>query len=114
MRPRRAASRFRLILGTHDQQDIARPCKRTAQQHETLGQQPVHEVGMGAPIALLLHWLVVVPVRSSGIDDGEYSSVCHGYTRVKSMIQLVSQLLPSSSEKACSQRAESPVMRDHR
>ena len=36
------------------------------------------------------------------------------YTRVKSMDQLVSQLLPSSSEKACSQRAELPVMRDHR
>ena len=36
------------------------------------------------------------------------------YTRVKSMYQLVSQLLPSSSEKACSQRAVLPVMRDHR
>ena len=38
----------------------------------------------------------------------------HSYTHVKSMNQLVSQLLPSSSEKACSQRADFSVMRDHR
>ena len=54
--------------------------------------------------------VVGVPRPHESFDEGSV----HCYTRVKSMIQLVSQLLPSSSEKACSQRADLSVMRDHR
>src|SRR5476651_1713424 len=102
-----------LVRSAHHQQHIARAGERTAQQHEPIGHEAVHVVGVGAPLLLLLHRTIVVPTRSARVDDGKQILAHDGYTRVKSMIQLVSQLAPASVEKACYQRADSSVIRDH-
>ncbi len=53
-------------------------------------------------------------VRSTVLATPHFAAA-PGYTFVKSMYQLVSQLLPErSGENACSQRAESSPVRDHR
>src|SRR5688500_14690144 len=66
------------VLGPHDQQHVARARERAAQQHKTVGGQPVHEVCMAPPVDLPFHGLRIVPVRAARVDDGE--EAC-GYVR---------------------------------
>lgn len=72
--------------------------------------QGVHEVGVGPQPACSS---IVTPSFQAGPRARITRKSCGSrYSLVKSMYQLVSQLLPSSAENACSQRAESPATRD--
>ena len=59
------------IFGADDEQDLLRPFERAAEQHEARVVQAVHEVGMGAPIALLLQGTRLIPLRAPRAGYGK-------------------------------------------
>src|SRR5262249_8284650 len=59
-----------------DQQEIVTAAQRASEHHESVGRQPVHEIGVFSPLVLRTQFLLVIPNSPFRSHDSEQSRRC--------------------------------------